>query len=379
MPSRYPVLLPVAALLMAGLPARPAPLITEFAANSMGAIPDEDAAPQDWIEIHNPDAAPAALNGWYLTDNASNRTKWRFPAVTLAPGEFLVVFASGKDRRVPGLPLHANFSLKNEGEYLALVRPDGVTVEQEYAPAFAAHLDGRSFGRAFTRTVLVPEAATGAYAVPLNAGQLPADWNTSATPPAGWATGRTGMGFGMTVPGFTNLIRARNTSTGALWTQAAAISLLELPAGHADILYEQTQIIPRFNFLGEGAEGRFGDNLTLPVWAAEHYVNRVTGTIILPSAGPWTFGLNSDDGGRISVDGNIVMDDPTTHGPQDHLATVTLAAGPHTIDAWYWEASGGDSGELFAAAGSFSSWNAAMRLIGDTAAGGLPVFTSPTG
>ncbi|MFO1531279.1 MAG: PA14 domain-containing protein [Kiritimatiellia bacterium] len=145
------------------------------------------------------------------------------------------------------------------------------------------------------------------------------------------------------------------------------------------MLYEQTQIIPRFNFLGEGAEGRFGDNLILPAWAAEHYVNRVTGTIILPSAGPWTFGLNSDDGGRISVDGVVVMDDPTFHGPQDHLATLTLSAGPHTIEAWYWEGTGGDSGELFAAPGSFSSWNTAMRLIGDTAVGGLPVFTSPIG
>ncbi len=359
--------------------ARAAPLITEFAANSLAAVLDEDATLQDWIEIHNPDPTPAALDGWYLTDNAASRTKWRFPAVTLAPGDFLVVFASGKDRRVAGQPLHANFSLKNEGEYLALVRPDGTTVEQEFAPAFAAHLDGRSFGRAFTQTVLLPEAATGAYAVPLNAGQLPANWNTSATHPVGWASGQTGMGFGMTVPGFTNLIRARNTATGGLWSQEEAITLLGLPSGHPDLLNEVTQIIPRFNYLGEGAEGRFGDNLLLPVWATDHYVNRVTGTIIIPAAGPWTIGLNSDDGGRISVDGNIVMDDPNFHGPQDSLVTLNLSAGPHTIEAWYWEGGGGDSGELFAAPGSFSNWDDSMRLIGDTANGGLPVFTSPSG
>jgi hypothetical protein len=379
MPVRKPPLPFLLACFTCGTVAPAAPLITEFAANSLGAIADEDAALQDWIEIHNPDPTPAALNGWYLTDNVASRTKWRFPAVTLAPGDFLVIFASGKDRRVAGQPLHTNFSLKNEGEYLALVRPDGVTVEQEFAPAFAAHLDDRSFGRAFTQTVLLPEAATGVYAVPLNAGQLPADWSTSATHPAGWASGRTGMGFGMTVPGFTNLIRARNTATGGLWSQAEAITLLGLPSGHPDILNEVTQIIPRFNFLGEGAEGRFGDNLLLPVWVTDHYVNRVTGTIIIPTAGPWTFGLNSDDGGRISVDGSVVMDDPTFHGPQDHFVTLTLSAGPHTIEAWYWEAGGGDEGELFAAPGSFSSWNASMRLIGDTANGGLPVFTSPSG
>ena len=100
-------LLPALVVTGAAVPA--APLITEFAANSLGAIADEDAALQDWIEIHNPDPIPAALNGWYLTDNAASLTKWRFPAVTLAPGDFLVVFASGKDRRVAGQPLHTNF------------------------------------------------------------------------------------------------------------------------------------------------------------------------------------------------------------------------------------------------------------------------------
>ena len=48
-----------------------------------------------------------------------------FVLLQLAPGDFLVVFASNKDRRIPGAVLHTNFSLRQEGEYLALVRPDG--------------------------------------------------------------------------------------------------------------------------------------------------------------------------------------------------------------------------------------------------------------
>ena len=35
--------------------------------------------------------------------------------------------------------------------------------------------------------------------------------------------------------------------------------------------------------------------------------------------------------------------------------------------------------ELFAAMGSFTSFNAGFQLVGDTANGGLPVFTTPDG
>ena len=42
------------------------------------------------------------LSGWYLTDDAADLTQWQFPDVTLATGEYLVVFASGKDRAVAG-------------------------------------------------------------------------------------------------------------------------------------------------------------------------------------------------------------------------------------------------------------------------------------
>src|SRR5262249_62316901 len=60
----------------------------------------------------------------------------RFPSTNVPPNGFLIVFASGKNRVVPGAPLHANFSLNASGEYLALVKPDGVTIAREFAPRF---------------------------------------------------------------------------------------------------------------------------------------------------------------------------------------------------------------------------------------------------
>ena len=94
--------------------ARANPVITEFMADNVSFSADEDGAYSDWIEIHNPGAAPLVLTDWALTDDAANLTKWKFPAVTVQPGEFLVVWASAKNKRTPELPLHTNFSLSKK-------------------------------------------------------------------------------------------------------------------------------------------------------------------------------------------------------------------------------------------------------------------------
>ena len=81
--------------------ARSAPgrlLISEFMASNGRSLLDQDGEYSDWIEIHNLDAAPVNLGGWYLTDDDNDLAKWRFPP-TLVPGQgYLIVFASGKDR-----------------------------------------------------------------------------------------------------------------------------------------------------------------------------------------------------------------------------------------------------------------------------------------
>jgi hypothetical protein len=122
------------------------PVISELMASNVVTLADEDGAYSDWLEIHNPDPTPVSLAGWYLTDSASNKTKWRFPEVTIPGGGFIVVFASNKDRRVPGAPLHTNFALSAGGEYLGLIKSDGVTVAHEYAPTFPALKDDVAYG-----------------------------------------------------------------------------------------------------------------------------------------------------------------------------------------------------------------------------------------
>lgn len=99
-------------------------IISEFLASNSGGLTDEDGNRPDWIELHNPDLEPVSLEGWALTDDPADLRKWLFPAVTLGPGEYLVVYASGKDR-TETLPPHTNFAIENGSEPLILTGPEG--------------------------------------------------------------------------------------------------------------------------------------------------------------------------------------------------------------------------------------------------------------
>ena len=154
-------------------------VISEFMAFNDNILADEDGEFTDWIEIYNQWDKTVNLDGWSLTDNANNLEKWRFPdGIQLAPDQFLVLFASGKDRCVAGSELHTNFNLDGGGEYLALVRPDGTIACQyndyEYDDnefGFYPQFSNISYGLAMVAmvaepTMLIPEDANKRVLVP---------------------------------------------------------------------------------------------------------------------------------------------------------------------------------------------------------------------
>jgi hypothetical protein len=104
--------------------------LNEIMASNGITIADEDGDFEDWIELHNHGAAPVSLDGFGLSDNRDHPFRWVFPNVTINPGQFLLVWASGKDRRNPTAPLHASFAISASGENLFLTRPDGVRLDE---------------------------------------------------------------------------------------------------------------------------------------------------------------------------------------------------------------------------------------------------------
>ena len=363
--------------LMTKFPPRQTLVISEFMANNETTLADEDGDFSDWIEIYNPGSAAVDLTGWHLTDSAKDLDRWTFPAVTIESRQVLLVWASSKNRTAPELPLHTNFSLSASGEYLALVKPDRETVEHEFSPLYPAQANDESYGLNLTGRTVVSAGAAVKYRVPTNdASGL--RWTERNFDDVGWASGKTGVGFGVGVPGFTLRQVAARPEFGGVYTIASCEALLALPKGHANILSEATVIAPWINHLGDGGEGNYPDNLELPNGTAEPYALKASGIITIPAEGDYVFGLNSDDGGRIKIDGNAVMTDDSNHGPEDHLSEpVRLTAGPHTVEIIMWEGGGGDCVEFFAKAGTDTTWDPDFKLVG--APGGLPVLTSPLG
>ncbi len=122
-----------------------APIINEFMAANESGLLDEDGERSDWIEIHNPDATAVNLDGFALTDDAGELTAWEFPDTTLAPGGYLIVFASNKNRADPSGQLHTNFRLSASGGYLALSGPSGVV--SEFGPVYPEQYEDVSYGK----------------------------------------------------------------------------------------------------------------------------------------------------------------------------------------------------------------------------------------
>jgi hypothetical protein len=179
--------------------------INEFmAVNDIG-LDDEDRDESDWIEIYNAGTETVDLLGWFLTDDNDDLTQWEFPQVMLGPDSYLIVFASGKDRRDPLGILHTNFKLSGSGEYLGLVRPDGRTVVSEFFPSFpkqAADISYGPIGRTAETALILPSAPAKAL-VPRNSALEPnprqsetlRPWTQEDLDDTSWQAGSTGVGY----------------------------------------------------------------------------------------------------------------------------------------------------------------------------------------
>ncbi len=175
-------------------------VITEVQALNQSTVTDENGDYPDWFEVFNAGASSQSLSGCYATDDATELTKWRFPSVTLPPGAFRVVFCSDKDRRSAGGELHTNFKLSSEGDFLALVAPNGRRILSSFAPTYPPLLEDFSYGfrmdasffrlvdRSTPLKVRVPTSGDAAVASNLS-------WARFGFNDASWESGFLGVGY----------------------------------------------------------------------------------------------------------------------------------------------------------------------------------------
>lgn len=122
----------------------------------------------DWIELCNEGEVDVDLSGWYISDDPENPTGGTvLPQRTLGPGEYLLIYADGKDCVDEQGGIHANFSLSASGECLVLTDASGRAVSRMYFGALerdmsCARLNDGSFTTSLTPSPGWPNTEKGA-------------------------------------------------------------------------------------------------------------------------------------------------------------------------------------------------------------------------
>lgn len=119
-------------------------IISEAMLSNSAYVQEEDKKYYDWIELYNGTSQAVDLNGYGLSDNAANPTKWRFPSTTVEPGEYLIVQASSSAEGAKKKYLHTNFALSKEGTVIVLAGPDGKIIDRFNVGKLQ---NGMSYGR----------------------------------------------------------------------------------------------------------------------------------------------------------------------------------------------------------------------------------------
>jgi hypothetical protein len=349
------------------------PVISEILAGNKSSIKDSFGVNADWLEIANPDPRQAVdLSGWKLQ---YKNTTWNFPAMTLGPNEFRVIFADSLNLTDPATELHTNFNLSKSGANLSLVDP-GNNVVQSYAPYPVMQSDiSYGVGQTVSETKLVSAGGNAKYLAPTN-GNLGLTWTQPGFNDTSWAQGPTGIGFANTVPGFA--VNNYKGNIPSIANLAQAQSIIDSPANQTA---RWSETAPFINYLNSGGAGEFTNDRNFPGMTMnvdqDVFVTQATGIVHIPSPGAWTFGVNSDDGFGLSVGGQTSAFDGL-RGASDTLKTFNFAAaGDYPISLVFFENSGGAGVELFASPGTRASFGSTFHLVGDTANGGLPVTSSP--
>jgi YVTN family beta-propeller protein len=130
-----------------------------------------------------------------------------------------------------------------------------------------------------------------------------------------------------------------NAATNFLWTIRSA-------GTSPGIFYEYYlgtfNLLPNFNALTSNKNGVLTNFSLGPKTQEDYFAFRFTGKISIGTAGSYTFYTESDDGSRLWIDGQLVVDNDGLHAMEEKAGTVTLTQGLHDIVVGFFEADGGD-------------------------------------
>lgn len=111
---------------------------------------------------------------------------------------------------------------------------------------------------------------------------------------------------------------------------------------YQELLFDKA--LPDFDSLTPVKTGTLANFSLTPKERSKHYQFRFRGTISVPVDGSYTFFLSSDDGSKLLINDQVVVDHDGPHPFEgEESGAITLTAGEHAIEVQYFELSGGDA------------------------------------
>lgn len=98
----------------------------------------------DWVELHNSTGSAVSLGGYGISNNPKNPAKWVFPDISIEPGEYLLLYATGSADKAQKKNLKLNFCISSTGEALFFFDPNGKLIDKLSAGRMKS---GQSYGR----------------------------------------------------------------------------------------------------------------------------------------------------------------------------------------------------------------------------------------
>ncbi len=139
------------------------PIINEVMSSNTSTVKDEDNDYSDWIELYNPLDSHVNLIGYGLSDRPENPYKWVFQDCILNPGEYKLIFTSGKNRKLIGKHWENVITRGDEWKYFLYE---------------------------------VPNSEKWMYINVVEKKWVPGDWVKLEFDDSGWESGLSGFGYG---------------------------------------------------------------------------------------------------------------------------------------------------------------------------------------
>ena len=102
-------------------------VINEIMAANFSEVADQNGEYDDWVELYNGNNFNLNLNGYYLSDNENDLTRWSFPNVTISANDYLIVWCDTAGGTQSGL--HTTYRLSADQEEVYLTDPTGIVVD----------------------------------------------------------------------------------------------------------------------------------------------------------------------------------------------------------------------------------------------------------